>query len=393
MKPCLLLLAGAIVWVAPLPGQEKLPLDKASQVWTIPWDADWVTAVTFLGDTQRLAVGNKLGQILIFDLSVTPPSPAPVPKGEKEANSFPPPQQRLDGHTNSISALAASPDGRWLYSASYDHTIRIWNLQAPAKSKGMATLKADKVKKGKSLEFPVEIHEAHKVLTAHQEWIRGLSLDQEGKQLLSGDDKGMSIVWEVPAGLEQRRWQVKGWLQAVALSPDARLAVSCESAPRYVEFPNALRLWDATAAKEKLDLGKTLNRGTGKNNVIPMSAAAFSRDSALLALGEAGERDGFAKAFLVNVADGKKLHEMNGHQYGVTALAFHPDGLHLASTGRDTTVRIWRISDGKHVADIGKGRGGQFQDWIHSIAFTKDGRWLATADMAGQIQIWAFGQK
>ena len=148
-----------------------------------------------------------------------------------------------------------------------------------------------------------------------------------------------------------------------------------------------------SAGKEKLDLGATLKRGTGKNNVIPMSAAAFSRDGKLLALGEAGERDGFAKVFLVDVADGKKLHEMNGHQYAVTALAFHPDGAHLASTGRDTTVRIWRIADGKHVVDIGKGRGGQFQDWIHSIAFTNDGRWLATADMAGQIQVWRFGQE
>ena len=45
-----------------------------------------------------------------------------------------------------------------------------------------------------------------------------------------------------------------------------------------------------------------------------------------------------------NVAhhDGKKLHEMNGHRDGVTAVAFHLYGLHLATTGRDTTVRIWR---------------------------------------------------
>jgi WD40 repeat protein len=373
----------AVLWPAPLHGQEKVPLDKPTQVCTIPWDADWVTAVTFIGDTRRLAAGNKLGQILIFDIS-------------DKAGPFPPPQRRLEGHTNMITALGASPDGRWLYSASYDHTIRIWDLQAAAKSKGTAILKGEKVKKGKTpekVEFPVEIHDAHKVLSEHKEWVRSLSLSQDGKQLLSGDDKGISILWDMPAGKELRRWQVKGWLQAVALSPDTKHAVTCESAPRYVEFPNALRLWDATTAKERLDLGAILKRGTGKNNAIPMASAAFSRDSKLLALGEAGERDGFAKVFLVNVADGKKLQEMNGHQYAVTAVAFHPDGLHVASAGRDTTARIWRIADGKHIVDLGKGRGGQFQDWIHSIAFTHDGRRLAAADMAGQIHIWRFGQE
>lgn len=379
-----LLLASLILGVSPLCAQEKLALEKASKVWTIPWDADWVTAVSFVGDGRRLAAGNKLGQILIFDLP------------DKTDGPFPPPQLRLDGHTNMITGLAATPDGRWLFSVSYDHTLRLWDLHAPAKGKGAAVLKGEKVKKGKApekAEFPVETHEAQKVLTTHKEWIRSFSLSKDGNHLLTGDDSGLNILWEMPAGKELRRWQVKGWQPAVALSPDAAHAVSCEYAPRYAEFPNGIRLWDAASAKERLDLGMTLKRGTGKNNVIPMSAAAFSPDSNLLALGEAGERDGFAKVFLINVADGKKLHEMNGHQYGVNAVAFHPDGLHLASAGRDTTVRIWRIADGKHVTDIGKGRGGQFQDWIHGITFTQDGRWLAAADMAGLIHIWSVGKE
>lgn len=385
MKHCCgFLLASLILGHAPLHGQEKLTFAKASQVWTIPWDADWVTAVAFVGDTRRLAAGNKLGQILVFDLP------------EKRGGPFPPPLLRLDGHSNMIAGLAASPDGRWLYSASYDHSLRIWDLKAAAKGKGTAVLKAGKAKKGKESEkseYPVEIHEAQQTLTVHKEWVRSFSLSKDGNHLLSGDDSGLNILWDMPAGKELRRWQVKGWLPAVALAPDASTAVTCEYAPRYADFPNANRLWDATSAKEKLDLGLTLKRSTGKNNVIPMSAAAFSSDGALLALGEAGERDGFAKVFLINVVDGKKLQELNGHQYGVNTIAFHPAGIHLATAGRDTTVRIWRIADGKHIADLGKGRGGQFQDWIHAITFTKDGRWLAAADMAGQIQIWAFGNE
>ena len=77
MKRCCfrLLLAWVILGHAPLYGQEKIPLDKPSQVYTIPWDADWVTAVTFVGDTRRLAAGNNLGQILIFDIPASPSPP------------------------------------------------------------------------------------------------------------------------------------------------------------------------------------------------------------------------------------------------------------------------------------------------------------------------------
>ncbi|MGE3808972.1 MAG: WD40 repeat domain-containing protein, partial [Gemmataceae bacterium] len=70
-------------------------------------------------------------------------------------------------------------------------------------------------------------------------------------------------------------------------------------------------------------------------------------------------------------------------------LCLHPDGKHLASAGRDTTVRIWTAADGKLVKEIGKPRGGQFKDWIHAVSFSADGLWLAAADMEGAVQIWS----
>ena len=93
-------------------------LTKPTQAWNLPWDADWVTAVAFLGSSRRVAAGNNLGQILLWDLP------------EKPGGDAPSRVARLDGHTNVISRLAATPDGKTLISASYDHTIRFWDIPA-----------------------------------------------------------------------------------------------------------------------------------------------------------------------------------------------------------------------------------------------------------------------
>src|SRR5438309_2168732 len=91
---------------------------RARLVWTLPWDADWVTAVRFLGPGRKLAAGNNLGDILLWDLP------------EKLEGEAPKPTRKLSGHTNCVSRLLSSRDGRWLLSASYDHTIRSWDMQA-----------------------------------------------------------------------------------------------------------------------------------------------------------------------------------------------------------------------------------------------------------------------
>lgn len=45
-------------------------------------------------------------------------------------------------------------------------------------------------------------------------------------------------------------------------------------------------------------------------------------------------------------------------------------------------------ADGKQVAELGKSRGGQFKDVLHSVSLSPDQRWVAAADMAGIVHIW-----
>jgi WD40 repeat protein len=213
-----------------------------------------------------------------------------------------------------------------------------------------------------------------------------MSLSADGNTLVSGDDGGIVIVWDRPAGKEVRRWKIKGWAYAVALSPDAHQALISERLPLVFDSGRhtGVKLWDAASGQMQRDLSPTFKEY--------ISAATFSPDGNLLALGRGGEADGLiGKITLVDPANGKKLRELTpGHLNGATDVLFHPDGKHLASCGRDTVVRVWQAADGKLVKEVGKPRGGQSKDWIHAISFSSDGLWLAAADMMGQVQVWWF---
>jgi WD40 repeat protein len=70
------------------------------------------------------------------------------------------------------------------------------------------------------------------------------------------------------------------------------------------------------------------------------------------------------------------LLTLQAHSSAVTGLAFSPDGKWLASAGKDTTVKIWDASDGKEVATFRKHPSSAFSV---SVAFSPDGERLASA--------------
>jgi WD40 repeat protein len=399
-----------------------MKINKPIHTWQLKFEGEWPTSVAFLGNGNRIAAGNRSGQIFVWDLPDAPPEPTDDEKDKKNEKDKSPPNQppsrRLDGHTNGISHLRASADGKLLVSSSFDRTIRLWDVDAPASGKAEVVLDAKertskvRYKSGEEkdaiLNAPghmIETVAATHTLEGHKDWVASLALGSDEKRIISGDNSSLVIAWDVETRKEISRWSGHQWngVVAAALSPDGQTALVSEYRYKRDDFDipaAALKLWNVSDGKERLDLLKLqfpkldvtastygsaqMWRKFVKGGLL---AAEFSPDGKLIAVGQGGETD-TGKVHLFDSESGKLLRTVSGHRYGVCDVKFSADSKYILSSGRDTMVRICQCADGKEIATLGKERGGQFKDWLHAIAISPDQKTAAAADIAGMIHVW-----
>jgi WD40 repeat protein len=222
-------------------------------------------------------------------------------------------------------------------------------------------------------------------LRDHRDWVQAITLSHDEALLLSGDDSGLVILRERVSGKPLRQWTTRGWVYALAIAPNKQQAFVSERIPLVFDSGryDAAKIWDLNSGQPLLDLSKEYKG-------MYLAAAVYSPDGKWLAVGRGGEVDGpNGKVFVIDATSGKRLRECSpGHLYGITDMVLYPDGEHLLTSGRDTLIRVWHVPSGKLIRELGQPRGGQFKDWIHAIALSPDGKWLAAADMIGAVQVW-----
>ncbi len=86
---------------------------------------------------------------------------------------------------------------------------------------------------------------------------------------------------------------------------------------------------------------------------------------------------------LWDVASGREIAALKGHGKGVTSVAFSRDGRLLASGSTDNTIRIWDVGTRQELRTL-KGHSSN----IDSIDFSPDGRLLASASNDGSTFLW-----
>jgi predicted NACHT family NTPase len=89
---------------------------------------------------------------------------------------------------------------------------------------------------------------------------------------------------------------------------------------------------------------------------------------------------------LWGLADPSRRVTLKGHREIIYSVAFSPDGKTLASGAGDNTVRLWEVATGQLRAVLpGRGeRGGR----VYAVAFTPDGGTLAAGCLDGTVLLW-----
>jgi RNA polymerase sigma factor (sigma-70 family) len=194
----------------------------------------------------------------------------------------------------------------------------------------------------------------------HTYLVGSLAFTSDGQTLLTGAayNDGVIRVWDPLTGKQRDQWRGhdQGGILGLVVTPDGQFAID-----------NSLRVWEVATGKEVRRLGD------GKEGAWTI---ALSPDGKVLASSP-------GKVIrLWDVATGKELHTFGSGS--ILRVRFSPDGKTLATAGsKDRVVRLWDVADGKELRTL------EGHEATHPcLAFSPDGRFLATGDTGGTIRLW-----
>jgi cytochrome c len=258
----------------------SLPTNTAEQV--LRFHEGAVNAVAFLKD-GRVASSGEDARIAIWKAGEQTPSMV------------------LEGHKAPVVALAVSPDGAALASASWDHTARLWPLASGGEPR---------------------------VIEGHQQNVNGIAFTPDGRALVTAGydatlrisplDGGAPTITTLPTPLN-----------TVAVTSDGEIVTAGADGKVYV-------LSGAGEPAGEIEAGPT-----------PIIAVAVSGDGKLIAA--AGIRGSVA---IIDRRARKLDRTLVGPGLPVWSVAFFPDGRTLLTGGADRLIRRWDALTGEPIGNL-----------------------------------------
>jgi WD40 repeat protein len=239
-----------------------------------------------------------------------------------------------------VAAIAFSPDGRLVATASPNGYVTVWEVAS-----GRAVHRLS--------------HAGHPV--------RSVAFSHDGRLLATGSNNRRAEIWNVAT------WQLAvppvphpHAVSLVAFSPDDRLLLTVDGA-------NA-RLIDVAT-------GQIVNVLAQRDGI---RTATFSPDGAFVATGGTGIH---ATGQLWSVPDGRAVGKvLAGHGGDIVSESFSPEGKLLVTASEDDTARVWSVPDGDLVTNLVAHRNP-----VRTAVFSPDSRWIVTASRDGTARVWDLG--
>ena len=388
---------------------------------TLTGHTNWVTGVAFSQDGRRVATASEdrtariwdaaTGQLLlvltghtaeVLDVAFSPATAGDGRGGTRVATASADgtaivwdaatgeQSVTLLGHTGGVVAVAFSPDGTRLATAGEDGTARLWD----ATGRLLLTLRGH-------TDAVVDVAFSPAPPLPQP----GGGAGTGGLRLATAGIDGKVKLWDAATGQELVTLSGRsGAVYGLAFSPDCQNSPwAAAQAPGGAEQPtgDAAQLQPDDSAPAELcgirlatahadgtaKIWNTSFSGESLTLVVPhASVEAVSPDGARLA---AGLPDGTVQEWDISSppdggeAIGKPLLAWQAHGGAVTAMAFSPDGKHLATTGEDKAVVLWDPATGTKLQTL----AGQVGP-AHAVAFSPDGVRVAVISRDQAVRVW-----
>jgi WD40 repeat protein len=293
-------------------------------------------AAVFSPDGRTLATGGKDGGVILWDMANRA---KPIPIGQPSTATY--------------GSLAFSPDGRTLATGDKGGGVVLWDMTNHAKLTPIGQLSGES-------EGPVAFSPDGRTLAIGEG-----SIDDGG-----AISEGTVDLWDLtdrtkPVQIGYPLTGYGGPVNAVAFSSDGQILATGS-------HDGAAILWDVTERTKPVQIGQPLTGFTG-----PVNAVAFSPDGNTLAAGSHADT-----AILWDLTDRRIPVRIGqpaiGHTDTVYSSAFSPDGHTLATGGENGLIILWDLSNHNQAVAIGQPLSLSPSYIVDAVAVSPDGHTLAT---------------